>query len=195
MAKLLLDLLQRQFPSAVLETSSQHGDETAVVSSAAWRAVAQFLRDDPRAAMEMLSDLTVVDYPDRDPRFEVVVHLYSLSKGHRLRLKTRAGDPAGEVVRVDSIADLWASANWAEREAFDMFGVEFVGHPDLRRILMYPEFVGHPLRKDYPAQQTQPLLPYRDVPNIEKLPPFGPDEGMPFGRQTHAGVLTDEEAN
>jgi NADH-quinone oxidoreductase subunit C len=80
---------------------------------------------------------------------------------------------------------LWASAQWAEREAFDMFGVVFVGHPDLRRILLYPEFEGYPLRKDYPADRTQPLVPYRDVDNIEELPPFGPDEGMSFGRQTH----------
>jgi len=66
-----------------------------------------------------------------------------------------------------------------------MFGVRFVGHPDLRRILLYPEFDGHPLRKDYPAERAQPLVPYRDVPNIEKLAPFGRDEGMSFGRKTH----------
>jgi NADH-quinone oxidoreductase subunit C len=67
-----------------------------------------------------------------------------------------------------------------------MFGVRFNGHPDLRRILMYPEFIGFPLRKDYPAEQIQPLVPYREVDNIEKLEPFGPDEGMSFGRQVHA---------
>jgi NADH-quinone oxidoreductase subunit C len=139
--------------------------------------------------MEMLTDLTAVDYPDRDPRFEVVALLYSLSKGHRLRLKTRVGDPAGDHARVDTISDLWASANWAERETFDMFGIEFVGHPDPRRILTYPEFEGYALRKDYPADRIQPLIPYRDVPNTEKLPPFGPDEGMPFGRQTHGTGL------
>jgi NADH-quinone oxidoreductase subunit C len=134
----------------------------------------------------MLVDLTCVDYPDREPRFEVVVHLYSLSKGYRLRLKTRVGDAEGESAEVDSLTDLWASANWSEREAFDMFGVVFKGHPDLRRILLYPEFEGYPLRKDYPAERIQPLVPYRDVPNTEKLAPFGRDEGMPFGRQTHA---------
>jgi NADH-quinone oxidoreductase subunit C len=72
-----------------------------------------------------------------------------------------------------------------ERECWDMFGVRFNGHPDLRRILMYPEFIGHPLRRDYPADRIQPLVPYRDEPNINKIAPFDRHEGMPFGRQTH----------
>ena len=185
MAKILVDLIQKNFPSAVLGAQSIRGDEIVVVEAAAWKAIAKFLRDDPRASMEMLSDLTAVDYPDRDPRFEVVAILYSLTKGHRLRLKTRVGDPAGEVAKLDSLTELWASANWAERETWDMFGIEFTGHPDLRRILLYPEFEGHALRKDYPADRIQPLVPYREEPNVDKLPPFGPDEGMPFGRQTH----------
>ncbi len=186
MAKALLDLLTRQFPGAVLETHAQHGDETAVVDPKAWREIVRFLRDDPRTSLEMLVDLTCVDWPDREPRFEVVVHLLSLSKGHRLRLKARVGDAEGENAELDSLTELYASANWSEREAFDMFGVRFLGHPDLRRILLYPEFEGHPLRKDYPAQQIQPLVPYREVEGIEKIEPFGPFEGMSFGRQTHA---------
>lgn len=196
MAKHLIELIEQKFPGTVIERHSRHGDDTVLVEAASWRAVAQFLRDDPRCAMEMLVDLTAVDYPDRDPRFEIVAHLLSLAKGHRLRLKTRVGDPAGESARVDSVADLWASANWAEREAYDLFGVEFVGHPDLRRILLYPEFEGYPLRKDYPADHIQPLVEYRDVPNIEKLPPFGPDEGMPFGRQTFTtGIFGNEDTD
>jgi NADH-quinone oxidoreductase subunit C len=186
MAKALVDLILRTLPDAVIETSSAHGDETVVVKPEAWKRVAELMRDDQRARCDMLVDLTCVDYPDREPRFEVVVHLYSLTKGYRLRLKTRVGDSEGEGAEVDTLTDLWASANWAEREAFDMFGVVFKGHPDLRRILMYPEFEGYPLRKDYPAERIQPLVPYRDVPNTEKLAPFGRDEGMPFGRQTHA---------
>jgi NADH-quinone oxidoreductase subunit C len=193
MAKILIDCIQKQFPNAVIEATSLRGDESVVVEAAAWHSVAQFLRDDPRTAMDMLIDLTAVDYPERDPRFEVVAHFYSLSKGHRLRLKTRVGDPDGQSVKVDSISDLWASANWAEREAYDMFGVQFIGHPDLRRILMYPEFEGHPLRKDYPADRIQPLVAYRDVPNTEKLAPFGHDEGMPFGRQTFTTAFRRRE--
>jgi NADH-quinone oxidoreductase subunit C len=198
MAKALIDLVERQFPGAVIESSSHHGDDTIVVETASWHAVAKFLRDDPRSQMQMLIDLTAVDYPDRDPRFEVVAHLCSLVKGHRLRMKTRVGDPAGETVQVASLTDLWASANWAEREAYDLLGVIFLGHPDLRRILLYPEFEGYPLRKDYPADRIQPLVEYRDVPNTDKIAPFSTDEGMSFGRQTHGTGrrgLDDRESN
>ena len=186
MSQALLELVKKQFPASVIETHSLAGDDTAVVEATRWKEIARFLRDDPRADMQMLVDLTAVDYPDRTPRFEVVAHFYSLSKGHRLRLKARVGDAEGENVEIDTLADLWASANWAERECFDMFGVRFRGHPDLRRILNYPEFVGHPLRRDYPADRIQPLVPYREIPNIDKIAPFGRDEGMPFGRQSHA---------
>jgi len=193
MAKALVDLVRKKFPGVVLETHSQHGDDTIVVDPAHWKEVARFLRDAPQSSMEMLVDLTCVDWLDREPRFDVVAHLHSLSKGHRLRLKAAVGDAEGDNAEIESLTELWGSANWAEREAYDMFGVQFMGHPDLRRILLYPEFQGHPLRKDYPAQKAQPLVPYREVENIEKLPPFGPDEGMSFGRQTHS-FLKDEES-
>lgn len=183
MAKALLQLIKLEFPDAVLETHSQHGDDTVVVDPAWWLVVAEFARQ--QLAMEMLVDLTCVDHPDREPRFDVVVHLHSLSKGQRLRLKARVGDRDGEGAEIDSLSGLWASANWSEREAWDMFGVSFKGHPDLRRILTYPEFIGHPLRRDYPAARIQPLVPYREVENIDKLPPFDHHEGMSFGRQTH----------
>ncbi len=185
MSQLLVDVVRERFGSAVLESHAQHGDETIVVHPANWKEVARFLRDEPRAQMNMLVDLTAVDYPEREPRFEVVAHYLSLQKGHRLRVKARIGDADGDDAEIDSLADLWGSANWMEREAWDMFGINFLGHPDLRRILMYPEFEGHPLRRDYPADKIQPLVPYREVDNIEKLPPFGAEEGMSFGRQTH----------
>jgi NADH-quinone oxidoreductase subunit C len=194
MAKALVDLVKQKFPADVLETHSQRGDETIIVYAPRWKDIARFLRDEPRADMNMLIDLTAVDFPDRSPRFEVVAHFYSLAKGHRLRMKARVGDPAGNNAEIDTLADLWGSANWAERECWDMFGVRFVGHPDLRRILTYPEFEGHPLRKDYPADRIQPLVPYRQVPAIDKVPPFRADEGMAFGRQTHAhGPSTDDD--
>jgi NADH-quinone oxidoreductase subunit C len=191
MAKAVVELLQKQFPDAVVGTHSQHGDDTVIVAPASWQQVHRFLRDSPQTDMAMLVDLTAVDYPDRDPRFEVVSHLYSLSKGHRIRVKAAVGGPDGDGAVIDSLAELWGSANWAERECYDMFGVHFAGHPDLRRILMYPEFEGHPLRKDYPAERIQPLVPYREVTGIEKLEPFGDDEGMSFGRQTHQRADAD----
>jgi NADH-quinone oxidoreductase subunit C len=183
MSKRVLDLLQGRFGDDIYETHSQFGDDTAVVNPAKWREIAQFLRDDSRCAMNMFVDLTAVDYPDRSPRFEVVLHLRSLDKGHRIRLKARIGDEDATNLEIDSVVPVWKGANWFERETYDMFGVVFRGHPDLRRILMYPEFVGHPLRKDYPAQKIQPLIELRDVP--DKFAPFGADEGMAFGRQTH----------
>jgi len=191
-SKKVLDLLQAKFGDKIVETHSQFGDDTAVVVPEAWRDVALFLRDEPRCAMNMFTDLTAVDYLEREPRFEVVCHLRSLDRGHRIRIKTRIGDENGESMELPSLAPVWRGANWFERECFDMFGVKFVGHPDLRRILMYEEFQGHPLRKDYPAQQAQPLVEYREG-NFDKLAPFGDDEGMPFGRQTHD--YRDTEAN
>jgi NADH-quinone oxidoreductase subunit C len=117
------------------------------------------LRDDPETRFEMLSDATVVDYLGRLPRFEVVYQLCSLTARHRLGVKVPVGedDPVGPTA-----SGVWKSALWAEREAWDMYGIRFQGHPDLRRILMYPEFVGHPLRKDYPVAKRQPLVPERD---------------------------------
>jgi NADH-quinone oxidoreductase subunit C len=188
MAVALVDLVRSRFPEAVMEAHAHRGDETLVLVPEWWHRVAEFLRDAPESDLDMLVDLTAVDYPEREPRFEVVAHCLSLGLGHRLRLKTRVGTRSGDGAEVDSLTDLWASANWSERECWDMFGVRFRGHPDLRRILMYPEFEGHPLRKDYPAERRQPLVAYRDAPGTGRLPPFGPEEGMPFGRQTHAWV-------
>ena len=195
MSRALLELVKKNFPAAVVETHAQHGDETAVIDPARWHEVASFLRASPQADMNMLVDLTAVDYPDREPRFEVVAHFYSLAKGHRIRLKARVGERDGSGAHVASLSDLWGSANWLERECWDMFGVVFVGHPDLRRILLYPEFVGHPLRKDYPADRIQPLVEYRDVPAIDKVAPFRHDEGMSFGRQSfdHVSGADDGE--
>ena len=183
MSKAVLDLLKQRFGDAILETHSQFGDDTAVIDPASWYDVGYFLKHDSRIAMNLFIDLTAVDFPDRDPRFEVVCHLRSIDKGHRIRIKARVGSE-GDSPELDSLVSVWRGANWFERETFDMFGVTFLGHPDLRRILMYPEFKGYPLRKDYPANKIQPLIEFRQG-TTGKLPPFGPDEGLSFGRQTH----------
>jgi NADH-quinone oxidoreductase subunit C len=188
MSKKVLDRLQQEFGDAVLETHSQFGDDTAVVDPERWKEIALYLRDDAKCEMDHFIDITAVDYQGRSPRFEVVLHLRSMGKLHRIRLKAQLADGEGDDnPKIDSLVDVWMGANWFERECFDMFGIDFMGHPDLRRILMYEEFEGHPLRKDYDASRTQPLVPYREEA-VDKLPPFDKHEGMPFGRQTHAGV-------
>ena len=187
MSKAVLEKLQAKFGAAVIETHSQFGDDTAVVEPSSWKAACAFLRSDPQLDFDLFVDLCGVDYPMRTPRMEVVLHLYSTTRRHRVRLKTRVGDEDMDGAEVDSITSIWSGANWFEREVFDMSGVTFRGHPDLRRILMYPEFEGHPLLKDYPAQKTQPLVAYRTEEEaglpLEKLAPFLEDEGMSFGRQ------------
>lgn len=206
MSRLVLDKLTQRFGAAILETHSDFGDDTAVIDPGSWKAVCTFLREDADLDFDMPVDMCGVDYPERArtkvdvsspaaagrnkaaplPRMEVVVHLYSVSKAHRIRVKARVGDEDMEGAEIDSVTSIWPGMNWLEREVFDMSGVRFRGHPDLRRILMYPEFEGHPLQRTYPAQKAQPLVPYRTeeeagVP-VHKQPPFGPDEGMPFGR-------------
>ena len=142
-------------PGAVQETHARLGDATAVVERGRILDVLRLLRDDPELSFEMLTDLTCVDYLGEEPRFEVVYHLYSVAKNHRVRLKARVSEASPEL---PSAVPLWASADWMEREVWDLYGVRFRGHPDLRRILLYDGFEGHPLRKDYPKEKRQPLV-------------------------------------
>jgi NADH-quinone oxidoreductase subunit C len=147
------------FPGKVVETYSLHGNDTVVIRRDDAVEIFRTLRDDPTFAFNMLVDLTAVDFLGREPRFEVVYHLYSLTLNHRLRVKIRVPE---DDATVPSVSSLWKSANWLEREVWDMFGIRFTDHPDLRRILMYEEFHGHPLRKDYPVNKRQPLVEERD---------------------------------
>ncbi len=179
MSQAVVDRISAQLGDRVLETSDAFGDHEVVVAPGDWAALAEFLRDDAELQMDHFIDLTAVDYPERSSaRFDVVLMLRASGTGARIRARTRIEEGKG----LATLSSVWAGANWAEREVWDMFGVEFDGHPDLRRILMYEEFVGHPLRKDYPIDKAQPLVPYREVTDIEKLPPFGIEEGQPFAR-------------
>jgi NADH-quinone oxidoreductase subunit C len=186
-SQFVLEKLKERFGAAILETHSNFGDDTAIVDPAQWKAIAKYLRTDPALDFDLPVDLCGVDFPQRLPRMEVVMHLYSVARHHRVRIKTRVGDEDMEGAELDSVVSIWPGMNWLEREVFDMSGVRFRGHPDLRRILMYPEFEGHPLQKTYPADKTQPLVPYRTDDEagmtVEKVAPFGPDEGMSFGRR------------
>lgn len=159
MSQAALDRLIEHFPEEVVSHHAEHGDETVVVKRDRLLEIMRFLRDDSVTSFEMLTDLTAVDYLGvKSPRFEVVYHLYSLTRNHRLRLKVgvEESDP-----KVSTMIHLWKSAVWEEREAWDLYGIEFDGHPDLRRVLLYPEFEGHPLRKDYEMEDRQPLVPPR----------------------------------
>ena len=155
MSKQVLETVCEKFRASVLDSHSQCGDETVIIEAAALRDLMLYLRDDPEMAFEMLIDVTVVDYLPREPRFEVVYHLLSLQKRHRLRVKVPIAE---SVCEVESLWDVYGSAEWGEREAWDMYGVRFTNHPDLRRLLMYEEFEGHPLRKDYGLQAAQPRI-------------------------------------
>jgi len=139
-------LLQETFPGAVLSTGSYRNQDWVTLAPEKLVEVARWLRDSPEAAFEMLLDVTAVHWPDETPPMEVVYHLYSLKRNDRLRVKVRTGDTGP----VPTLSALWEAANWNERETFDMFGIVFEGHPDLRRILMPDDYTDFPLRKELP---------------------------------------------
>jgi NADH-quinone oxidoreductase subunit C len=151
----LLARLKARFADAVLSTHGFRGDATAIVDRAALLDVCRYLRDDPEMGFDLLSDVTAVDYYGRKPRFEVVYHLVSIERVHRLRIKVGIEE---DDAKIPSVVSIWAGADWLEREAWDMYGIQFDGHPNLKRIYLYEQFEGHPLRKDYPKEKRQPLI-------------------------------------
>lgn len=176
--------------ATVIETF--RGDDRVIVDASQWRRTAELLKTDPEFDMDHFLELTAVDYLEREPevpRFDVVLIVRSNKSNQRVILKTRVR----ETEELDSLVSVWVGANWAEREIFDMFGIRFREHPDLRRILMYPEFEGYPLRKDYPIDKTQPLIEYRQVEGTSKLPPFGKEEGQPWTRIDWQARLAGED--
>jgi NADH-quinone oxidoreductase subunit C len=137
------------FPGAVVATVSFQDEVTFTVEREAIERVCRFLKEDPDFQYTFLADLCGVDWLGKqEPRFEVVYNLYSIPRADRIRLKVRVPDET----EVPSVSGIWPTANWHEREVFDMFGVRFAGHPDLQRILMPEDWEGHPLRKDYPVE-------------------------------------------
>ena len=163
----LVDTLRARFGDRILDAHDRLGDETVVIARESMLEVFRWLRDDSEMAFNFLIDETAVDYLGKTPRFELVIHLFSLPRGHRLRVKIPLDE---KDCWAPSLDPLWKNANWLEREVYDMFGIRFEGHPDLRRILLYPQFEGHPLRKDYPVAKRQPILPERD-PIANPWPP------------------------
>ncbi|HXW17454.1 MAG TPA: NADH-quinone oxidoreductase subunit C [Candidatus Acidoferrales bacterium] len=139
----LVQRMKARFGEAIREATLDRKQAIVLVDAAQWLDVARYCRDDEK--FDYLVDLTAVDWPKRERRFDVVANLYSFAKNERLRLKAHLGENEA----IASVVSIWATSNWLEREAFDMFGIQFDGHPDLRRILLPEEWQGYPLRKDY----------------------------------------------
>lgn len=143
----LVTRLRGKFGAAILEAMEDRKQAILTVECARLAEIALHLRDEEK--FDMLSDLTAVDWPKREKRFDVILNLYSFAKNERVRIKAHTAD--GE--KVPSLVGVWVAANWLEREVFDMFGIVFSGHPDLKRILLPDEWQGYPLRKDYDILQ------------------------------------------
>ena len=156
-----LQLVQQQLGAKVLQALQSQGDDVIILDRARLRESFRRLKENSQLSFDFLSDITAVDYwQKKEPRFEVVYQIVSLKSRRRLRVRVPVpeDDPA-----VESLTPLWRGANFLEREVWDLFGIRFIGHPDLRRILLYDEFEGHPLRKDYPVNLCQPRVPERKV--------------------------------
>ena len=141
----LLGELQRKFPGALSDAVIFRNLPSITVTKEALLVVCEFLKSEEGGGYALLTDETAVDYPKREKRFEIVYHLYSFQRNDRLRLKVLVGESEA----VPSVVGIWPTANWLEREVYDMFGVQYEGHPDLKRILLPDGWTGHPLRKDY----------------------------------------------
>lgn len=160
-SSVVISKIEDKFGDAIVESHSFRGDDTVVVQKECLKELCEFLKQDTTLDFDYLLDVCGVDYLPRRPRFEVVYHLHSISKKHRIRVKTRVAD--GE--SVDSVTSIWGTADWTERETFDMYGIRFEGHPDLKRIYMADDWEGYPLRKDFPERG------YKD-----EFQPFGEEE-------------------
>jgi NADH-quinone oxidoreductase subunit C len=141
--------LKSTFPDAVVNVEEYRGDVTVTIKRDALLPVCTFLRDDPDCSFRFLVDVTAVDYKDKTPRFVVVYHLLSHEHSQRLRLKVPLDDEEQEI---ETVIGIWPTANWHERETYDLMGIKFLNHPDLRRILLPYHWECHPLRKDYPLE-------------------------------------------
>lgn len=159
----LVKKLKAKFDGAVLEAVEFIGQISIRIEPSRIVEVCSFLRDDADTKFNYLSDLTCVHYPMSPERpLEIVYNLYSISRNERVRLKVAIAEGAS----VDSVTDVWPSANWMEREVYDLFGVGFRNHPDLRRILLPPDWEGHPLRKDYPLEFIENAWTKRHLPEM-----------------------------
>jgi NADH-quinone oxidoreductase subunit C len=178
----VLNSLSGLFGAKLLAQSEFRGETTYTIRAADLREVARFCRDD--ISFDYLIDITSVDNFGEEPRFEIVYELYSMTLAIHLRLKLQVSEDAGAV---DTVSDIWPTANWHEREIFDMMGIKFTGHPDLRRILMWDGYPYFPLRKEFPLEGLPSEMP--DVAFSESAPM----EGGPFVTRPSTATTKDRE--
>ena len=166
MSKAVIDALVERFPEAVYDPYvGVGGDDCAFVKKDRIPEVCRFLKAE--RGFDMAPYITAVDYLGQDPRFEVVYNLYATKTNERIRLRVKV--PESDCT-IPTVTTVWRGANWFERYCWDMYGIRITGHPDPRRLLLYEEFVGHPLRKDYPLRGRQPLIPEREIKDIVRGP-------------------------
>lgn len=161
----IAERLKKQFAKEIVDISEFRGQASVTVKRERILDICHFLKVDPDIKMDYLADLCGVDYPERRFRFEVVYNLYSLTHRHQIRIKALLPSDAPTI---ESVIWIWKGAGWHEREAYDMFGIIFNSHPDLRRILMPEEWEGHPLRKDYPLKGSE-TWEYQDYEDAQVL--------------------------
>ena len=157
--------IQAQFPQHLIDAREAFGELTLQLRREGIVEVCRFLRDDPDLDFDHITDICSVDYPEDEERFEVVYHFYSIRRRHRIRVKARLPE---EDCTIDSLTGLWRGANFLEREVYDMMGIRFNHHPDLRRILLTDDFDGFPLRKDFPTEGRGWRNTFEFIPKIEE---------------------------
>jgi NADH-quinone oxidoreductase subunit C len=178
----LHDSLTKSFGAKIQNKTEFRGETTYTIAPADLREIAKFCRDD--LSFDYLIDITSIDNFGEEPRFEIVYELYSMPLGVHLRLKLRVSEDVGAV---DTISDIWPTANWHEREIYDMMGIKFNGHPDLRRILMWDGYPFFPLRKEFPLEGKP-----SDMPDIA-FSSAAPMEGGPFVTVPSTATTKDRE--
>jgi NADH-quinone oxidoreductase subunit C len=178
----VLASVDKSLGEKIQDKAEFHGEITYSIAASDLREIAKFSRD--KLSLDYLLDITSIDNFGEEPRFEIVYHLYSMPHGIHLRLKLKVSEDVGAV---DSVSDIWPTANWHEREIYDMMGINFNGHPDLRRILMWDGYPFFPLRKDFPLEGLPSEMP--DVA-FTKVTPM---EGGPFVTIPSTATSKDRE--
>lgn len=162
--ELIIEKVKNRFADAVLSAKVEFGEGTVSIKQGSLLDVCRFLHNDPELYFDFITDICSVDFIGHEERFEIVYHFYSVKYNHRIRIKARVTEKDAVI---DSLCPIWKGANWLEREVYDLMGIKFNGHPDMRRILMPEDFAGHPLRKDYPTEGRGERSTFDFIPDID----------------------------